>query len=71
MTTLSVAGHTFVNGQCTCGIRWCEIRNCTLSDVGKPNIAHSGTAAMYEIAGIIEAAKSEDKAIAIATGWRV
>jgi hypothetical protein len=42
MITKNVAGHAFVNGQCSCGRRWLDIQWYTKADVGQPGIAHMG-----------------------------
>jgi len=67
-----IAGHTFaethIGRACTeCWRRWVDIRNVTLADIGKPNIAHSGDATSYQIEQIMREAAAENERIAGAT----
>lgn len=76
---MMVVGHDFrdghlgracvllLNGGDTCRRRWVDIRNATLADLDKPNIAHVGNLNHGEIDQIVSERAKEDARIAGAT----
>ncbi len=69
MITGDAGGHKFKEGLCDCGRRLVDLRWVTKDDVGKPGIAHSGTALLGEIDGIIMLVAKMDQVIARACRW--
>jgi hypothetical protein len=73
-------GHTFKDGVCyemtgegedrrVCGRRLVDLQWVALADVNKTGIAHTGTATLSEIEGIIKLAKTMRKQVDTAFGW--
>lgn len=63
-------GHNFVNGVCECGRKLVDLRGVkNPDDVGKPNIAHRGTATGGEIDSINELLAKMDKVFANVMGF--
>jgi hypothetical protein len=51
---MMIAGHSYTifNGRCACGRELVDITHVTEADIGKADIAHSGTLTTYEYAQI-------------------
>lgn len=62
-------GHTFLNGECSCGRRLTDVQWITLEDVNKPDIAHTGLATAYEVEQIMRLAKQMRVNMANVFGW--
>lgn len=49
----TIAGHTFVDGQCSCGRAWTDIMNIDMSFMHEAGYAHTGNLNEAEINQII------------------
>ena len=64
-------GHEFLNGVCGCGRRLVDLRGISLEkDLNKPNIAHSGNAAAYEINEIVAMINKMDAVFETVLGFK-
>lgn len=59
-----IAGHEFLDGRCSCGLAWVDIRNVTSLDVDKEGIAHTGRLLLREYEEILAVRVREDDRIA-------
>lgn len=57
----SAAGHTFVNGICSCGRRFVDIQYYGEAQVNQPNIAHTGNLTTSEALSIAQLKAAQDK----------
>jgi hypothetical protein len=69
MATVQAAGHTFIDGVCSCGRRREHLRGVTRSHVGMNGIAHQGALNEKEADECIELDAKEARAVEIAMGW--
>lgn len=62
-------GHTFVNGECACGVKLVDVQWVTRDDVGKEGIAHTGKVTLREIEQIMMLADSMRARVCTVFGW--
>jgi len=64
-------GHDFKNGVCECGVHLADVQWVKVpDDVGKPGIAHSGTATTNEIEQLAALGQKMREQVNLVFGWR-
>lgn len=75
LAVMHIAGHAFVLGVCVmpkqnteghCGRHWLDIRNCTATDLNKPDIAHYANLNAAELNQIVTQRQAEEAAMSVA-----
>lgn len=69
MITGNAAGHSFVNGLCSCGREWVDIMHCTRAEVGQEGIAHTGKLNTSEADQIVAMKAKQDRIMSDSLGW--